>query len=69
MDSFGVGCHNYLGCTTYAPVAAILNYLSIGPTSSGPLFLKMEICSLNFLQYDIHSGAIAAVVPTLARVM
>jgi hypothetical protein len=40
-DPFGVGCRVYLGRTntTPCPVAAILNYLSIRPATSGPLFL------------------------------
>ncbi len=40
-DPFGVGCYVYVGRTntTPCPVAAVLNYLSLRPSSSGPLFL------------------------------
>lgn len=40
-DPYGVGCYVYLGRTntTPCPVAAMLNYLSICSSLSGPLFL------------------------------
>ena len=43
-DPFGAGCHIYLGRTNTipCPVAALLNYLSLRPSSSGPLFLLQD---------------------------
>ena len=40
-DPFGVGCFIYLGRTNTnpCPVAAVLNYLSVRPSTLGPLFV------------------------------
>ena len=40
-DPFGVGCFIYLGRTNTnpCPVAAVLNYLSVRPSTPGPLFV------------------------------
>jgi len=43
-DPFGVGCKIYIGHTntTPCPVAAVLSYLSLRPSSPGPLFLFQD---------------------------
>ena len=64
-DPFGVGCFIYLGRTNTnpCPVAAVLNYLSVRPSTPGPLFVfangspltradmyRCEVCRINLTE-------------------
>ena len=55
-DPFGVGCQIYLGRTdtTPCPVAAVLSYLSLRPSSPGPLFLFQNGTPLTRATLVVH---------------